>query len=93
MAQFERGLAKLTDFYDFSGLNSITRDAYNFYNPSHFRLPIGDLMIARMLGDKTVPVPSDFGVLVTSENVETHLQHLKEQTTAETISSEPGKER
>ena len=55
--RFERELAKLTDFYDFSGVNSITGDAYNFYNPSHYRLPIGNIMIARMLDDKTVPVP------------------------------------
>ncbi len=82
-ARFERELAKLTDFYDFIGLNSITRDPFNFYNPSHFRLPIGDIMVARMLGDATVQVPADFGVLVTSENIEAHLQSLREQVAEE----------
>jgi hypothetical protein len=77
--RFERELAKLTDFYDFSGLNSITKDAYNYYNPSHYRLPIGDIMIARMLDYKTIPLPADFGVLVTFENVEAHLQTLRQQ--------------
>jgi hypothetical protein len=86
--RFERELAKLADFYDFSGLNSITRDAYNFYNPSHYRLPIGDMMIARMLDDETTPVPVDFGVLVTSRNVEAHLQRLKEQVAAELHSAD-----
>jgi hypothetical protein len=84
--RFERELANLTDFYDFSGVNSITRDAYNYYNPSHYRPPIGDMMIARMLGNGTTPVPADFGLLVTSENVEAHLQHLREQVAAETNS-------
>ena len=86
--RFKRELAKLTDFYDFSGLNSITRDAYNFYNPSHYRLPIGNIMLARMLGNGTTPVPGDFGVLVTSENVEAHLQHLREQVAAEMKSTD-----
>ena len=36
----------------------------------------------------TVPVPADFGVLVTSENVEAHLQHLREQVAAETHSAD-----
>lgn len=84
--RFERELAKLADFYDFSGVNSITRDAYNYYNPSHYRPPIGDMMIARMLGDETTTVPADFGLLVTSENVEAHLQRLREQIAGETNS-------
>ena len=81
--RFEKELAGLTDFYDFSGLNSITRDAYNFYNPSHYGLPIGNIMLARMLDYKGTTVPADFGVLVTSENVEAHLQQLREQVAAE----------
>ncbi len=86
--RFEKELAGLTDFYDFSGLNSITRDAYNFYNPSHYRLPIGNVMLARMLDYEATPVPADFGVLVTSENVEAHLQQLREQVAAEVHSAD-----
>ena len=36
-------------------------------------------MLARMLGDRRTPVPADFGVLVTAENVEAHLRQLREQ--------------
>ncbi|HME44523.1 MAG TPA: hypothetical protein VKF36_15645 [Syntrophorhabdales bacterium] len=82
-SRFERELAKLTDFYDFSGINSITKDPLNYYNPSHFRVPIGDMMLARILGDKTVRVPSDFGVLVTSKDVEAHLRDLRQQVAEE----------
>jgi len=81
--RFEKALAALTPFYDFSGINSITKDPFNFYNPSHFRLPIGNLMIARMFGDSAVRVPADFGVMVTSENIEAHLQTLREQAAEE----------
>ncbi len=81
--RFEREVAKLTDFYDFSGINSITQDPFNYYNPSHFRVPIGDMMLARIFNNNSVPVPADFGVLVTAATVDAHLQKLREQVSKE----------
>jgi hypothetical protein len=75
-ADFKRRLAALTDYYDFSGLNSVTTDPFNYYESSHYRFRAGDLMLARMLGDRTTPVPPDFGVLVTAKNVDAHLARL-----------------
>jgi hypothetical protein len=36
-------------------------------------------LMARMFKDKSVDVPNDFGVLVTPENIETHLKNLRGQ--------------
>jgi hypothetical protein len=76
---FEKELSRITNFYDFSGLNSITTDNYYYYETSHYRRNVGALMLARMFNDSSVKVPDDFGVLVTADNVEKHLAHLRAQ--------------
>jgi hypothetical protein len=75
-AEFKQGLAAITDYYDFSGLNSITTNNYYYYETSHFRPLVGDMMLYTMIGSPRVEVPSDFGVLVTKENVTHHLKIL-----------------
>ena len=75
-AEFKRGLAKIMNYYDFSGLNSITTDNYYYYETSHFRPLVGDMMLSRMLGSPRVAIPEDFGVLVTKENSAEHLRSL-----------------
>lgn len=78
--EFKKRLVQITDYYDFSGLNSITKDPFNYYETSHYRVFIGEKMLARMLDNyKKVSVPSDFGVLVTKNNIDTHIKLLKSQ--------------
>ncbi len=77
--RFEKALSAITDFWDFSGLNSITTNNYYYYETSHYRPMVGDMMIARIFGDGKVKVPADFGVLVTPENVDRHLEDLRQQ--------------
>lgn len=76
---FKRELSGITDFYDFSGLNAITTDNFYYYEPVHYRSPVGDMMLAKMLGYPSPAVPSDFGVLVTKDNIESHLKDLRKQ--------------
>ena len=76
---FEKELSGITDFYDFSGLNSITTNNYYYYETSHYRPKVGALMLARMLNDGSLKVPADFGVLVTKGNIEQHLADLRNQ--------------
>jgi hypothetical protein len=71
-------LAKLTDYYDFSGINSVTTNDMNYYEESHYRYRVGDMMIKRMFGD-TTDTSDDFGVLVTSQNVARHLKNQKHE--------------
>ncbi len=77
--QFEKALSSITDFWDFSGLNSITTNNYYHYETLHYRSKVGDMMLARMLGYKNVTVPADFGVFVTPENIDRHLENLRAQ--------------
>ena len=73
-----KDVAEVTDFYDFSGYNSITTNDCNYYERSHYRPLVGKLIAARIFNDKTIKVPSDFGQLVTKENILEHLRMLKE---------------
>ncbi len=73
-ASFKKKLAAITDYYDFSGLNSITTNNYYYYEASHFRLFVGDMMLKFMLGAPKVAVPPDFGFHVTRANIDSHLR-------------------
>ncbi len=77
--RFEKKLSQITDFWDFSGLNSVTTNNYYYYETSHYRPIVGDMIIARIFGEKDTAVPADFGVLVTPENIEQHLEALRRQ--------------
>jgi hypothetical protein len=77
--RFKRALSHLSGFYDFSGLNSVTTDNYNYYETSHFRRNVGDLVIARIFNDRSINVPEDFGQWVTAENIDLHLKALRQQ--------------
>ncbi len=72
-AAFKRELASITDYYDFSGLNSITTNNYYYYEASHYRLMVGDMMLKTMIGAPPVAVPPDFGFHVTRKNINAHL--------------------
>ena len=74
---FRKGLSKITSYWDFSGLNSITTNHYYYYEPSHYRTIVGDMMLNRMLGAPRVSIPPDFGVYVTPQNIEAHLKKLR----------------
>lgn len=73
LEQFLTSLSQITDYWDFSGYNSISFDPRYFYDPYHFRNAVGDMALARIFGDDSKYVPEDFGQYVTAENIETHL--------------------
>ena len=81
--RYKRALSHLSGFYDFSGLNSVTTDNYNYYETSHYRRNVGDLVIARIFNDRNVKVPEDFGQWVTAENINFHLETLRQQVIRE----------
>jgi hypothetical protein len=89
LERFKRELSRLSGFYDFSGLNSVTTDNFNYLETSHYRLRVGDLVIARIFADRTVKVPEDFGRWVTRENIDQHLKVLQEQANKTATSSAP----
>ncbi len=69
-----RGLASVTDFWDFTGYTDFSYDARNFYDRMHYRNTLGDLMVETMFSGEQ-PV-SDFGYYTTSENVEERLMSM-----------------
>jgi hypothetical protein len=71
-------LASITDFYDFSGFNSVTTNNLNYYEDGHYRYLVGDIIIRRIFGcGNVVNVPKDFGVFVTKKNVNEHIKKQK----------------
>ncbi len=66
--------------WDFSGYNSISTEQVaadgaplrNFRDPSHYRANVGNFVIERVLGlpPGDVPVPADFGVVLTPANID-----------------------
>lgn len=70
-----RGLASITDFWDFTGYNSLSYDARNFYDRMHYRNNIGELMIQTMFSDEPKAV-LDFGHYTTAANVEERLDDM-----------------
>lgn len=69
---FLRALAGVTDFWDFS-YNALSFDPRYFYDESHFRNSVGEMMFAQIYGDDGVWRPESFGTLVRADNVEEHL--------------------
>lgn len=76
---FKKELAKITDYYDFSGLNTVTTDNYYFYETSHYRTIVGDMILKKIFGYPNISVPEDFGIKITKENIEKHLEKQKEE--------------
>ncbi len=72
---FLKELSEITAFWDFSGYNSVTTDNRNYLDHSHYNLRVSRLIAARIFDDKTLAVPEDFGVRVTRENIDTHIDH------------------
>jgi hypothetical protein len=74
---FLRKLSEITSFWDFGGYNSITTNNENYLDRSHYKPSISRMIAARIFNDKTLTVPEDFGVWVTKENIDSHLENLE----------------
>jgi len=69
--------AKVWSFYQ---INTITTNEKNFDEDGwHFKPKISDLVFAKIFDDKSVVIPNNFGVLLTKDNIDVHLENLKEQ--------------
>ncbi|MBQ8698292.1 MAG: hypothetical protein IJ521_04775, partial [Schwartzia sp.] len=76
--EFKQRLSEITDYYDFSGLNEITTNNYYYYETSHYRPIVGDMIIQRIFYPER---ETDFGVFVTKANVAEHIRALEQQVT------------
>jgi hypothetical protein len=77
--------------WDFSGYNSITTERLpqpnqkgeilmlGFKDSSHFTIKTGEIILNRLLNYDTATISKDFGVCLTSANIETHLEQTNKQ--------------
>ena len=76
---WKSSLAYMTDYTDFALCNAITRDKNNFRDSSHIIGKFG-YKIAQMIYDKNLSrTETEFGLKVTSENIEEHLKHYTKE--------------
>lgn len=66
IAQFYQSLAAVTPFWDFSS-NSVSCEPRYFYDGTHFRNNVGEMMCAKIAGRTDLWMPDDFGTYVTAE--------------------------
>lgn len=82
LEQWKRDLVKITPVWDFSGYTSITTEPIstnmkNYVDNSHYTEEIGNLVLNRILSYQAETVPKDFGVLLTPDNVESHIDQIR----------------
>jgi hypothetical protein len=82
MEKWKREIVKIIPVWDFSGYNSVTTEPIkdvmtNYADNSHYTVAIGNLILDRILAYQSDKVPLDFGVLITPENIESHLHKTK----------------
>lgn len=68
-------LAEVTPFWSFVS-TPINSEPRFFYDSTHFRNAMGPMIAAKMAGADDVWMPEDFGMYVTSENIEKMLESL-----------------
>ncbi len=81
---WKREIVKITPVWNFYGSNTITTEPItnnmkNYWDSSHYRKEVGDLVINRLFDYQNEIVPKDFGVLITESNIESHLQKIRDQ--------------
>lgn len=76
---WKRQVVEITPVWDFSGYNSITTEPIsnqmkNYWDSSHYRKEVGDLILNRLFEVNEKVVPEDFGTLLTTNNIESELE-------------------
>ena len=79
--QWKKDLTAMVPVWDFSGYNSITSEKIaksmeNYVDNSHYTPQIGEMILQRIFGNSADNIPSDFGVLLTPQNLNQHLEQI-----------------
>ena len=78
--KWKRTLVGITPVWDFSGYHDFNKQEKFYLDSSHYRKEMGHLVFERLIGPKKDSQnPDDFGVLLTLENIESHLQSIRKQ--------------
>lgn len=80
---YKRWLIELTEVfgevYNFMTINTITKDIENYYDDNHLYPSALKLLAGKLSYADNGDIPKDFGVLLTKDNIEKHLESLKKQ--------------
>ena len=77
--KFKFELSQRTNFYDFSGINDITKNNYNYYDVSHYRKFVGKMVAERLKSKSSTNQKKQFGYWVSKNNVSEHLLFQKKE--------------
>lgn len=80
--EWKKKMVEVVPVWDFSGYNSVVTEPIqarmrNYADNSHFTTRVGNWILDRIFLTNTETVPADFGVLLTPENVESHLAQIE----------------
>lgn len=67
LLEFKSKLSEITSYWDFNSINQITTNNYYWYETSHYRGIVGDMILKRIYGDqykKEIKVPEGFGEFI-----------------------------
>ena len=76
--KWKKELASIAPYYDFMYYHNISKNADNYNDPSHLLQRQGDLYFYKIFKNKPLTKENDIGILVTKDNIESHLKFLKE---------------
>ena len=65
--------------WNFMYPNSITNNIMNYFDGHHFYPEVGDQIAKRISSPNDQSIPNDFGVYVTKENIDEHIEYIKNQ--------------
>jgi hypothetical protein len=75
-------LSDITEYYNFSGVNDVTTDNSLYWETSHYKMEVGDMIIDTIFNNKTDEQLHEqgFGYYVTKDNRDALFTILKNQS-------------
>lgn len=74
---WKKGLAHITDYWDFNTYNSLTENLMNFRDSSHMVSDNGKFIFTRLFNAVPYLGPADFGYYATQENIDSHIKEQR----------------
>lgn len=82
-SDYEKWLWDMVDLFgqvhNFMYINSVTTDLANYFDGHHFYPEVGTLIAHRISQVDNPSLPNDFGVIMTKENFNEHIESLREK--------------
>lgn len=79
--EYKRWLYELIEVFGevnhFMTINTITKNLENYYDDNHVYPSILKLLANKLSGVDNKDIPNDFGILLTKNNIDEYLEHLK----------------